>query len=446
LGISLLPRLCLAAADVSCLDPPYAMSGFRSPLDAYREDLSRMPDRQRLGADDEFWIILATGLRRLAQAAIRSRPATAHRLGQALVTLAQELSSPRRDANDQEIEATTDRPLGVAEALAQYPDPEHAGPLVSRIRAVAADAEEAGAMGLAREMLTDLVDIATHAKPLERGLVLLQLGRIARTLGDLDGAQDLLESAGDLGRTHGIRELEAREALGLGVIARTKGNYPAARAFFERGLSGALQVGLLDVQGMCHQGLMIVCAEGDDFDSAIRHAWHLVSSARTQGAREAEALATLAQLCAKAGYDAAALGAFMAALARTDAPRIRLPILAGIAASAGRLRNATRVGEAERAITAEANDAYPFETSGAWLAVARARRALGDVPSGDAAAEKAAVIAHAYKFYEITHRLEQEIVRPQIPLADVNLEFVRSLESWSNDPAAELSFSSVPMG
>ena len=188
------------------------MSGFRSPLDAYREDLSRMPGRQRLAADDEFWIILATGLRRLAQAANRSRPAAAHRLGQALVTIAQELSSPHRDGNDVEIEATTGRPMEVADALAHYPDPEHAGPLVNRIRGVAADAEEAGAIGLAREILTDLVDIAPHAPSLERGLVLLQLGRIARTLGDLDSAQDLLKSAGDLGRADGNRELEAREA------------------------------------------------------------------------------------------------------------------------------------------------------------------------------------------------------------------------------------------
>jgi tetratricopeptide (TPR) repeat protein len=421
------------------------MSGFRSPLDAYREDLSRMPGRQRLGADDEFWIILSTGLRRLAQATTRSRPAAARRLGQALVTLAEELSSPRHDGND-EIEETSDRPVVVADALANYPDPSHGAALVREIRAVAADAEEAGALGLAREILTDLSDIAPHAPTLERGLVLLQLGRIIRTLGDLEAAQDLLTAAGDLGRANGNRELEAREALGLGVVARTKGNYPAARSYFELSLAGAVETGLVDVQGMCHHGLMIVCAEADDFDAAMRHAWQLVSSARSQGAREAEALTNLAQLCAKAGYDAAALGAFTAALRRANAPRLRLPILAGIASSAGRLRNATRVADAERAITIEANEAFPFETSGAWLAVARARRALGDTRSGDAAAEKAAVIAHAHKFYEITHRLDKEVPRPQMPLADANLEFVRSLEAWSDDPFADVVVSSAPTG
>ena len=219
-----------------------------------------------------------------------------------------------------------------------------------------------------------------------------------------------------------------------------------ARSYFEAGLETATEIGLVEVQGMCHQGLMIVTAESEDFDAAMRHAWQVVSIARSQQSREAEALTNLAQLCAKAGYDAAALGAFTAALSRTTLTRIRLPILAGIASSAGRLRNAERVADAERAITAEANDAFPFETSGAWLAVARARRALGDTPSGDAAAEKAAVIAHAHRFYEITHRLEQEVIRPPMPLADTSLKLVRSLEVWSDDPSAELEFSSAPKG
>jgi tetratricopeptide (TPR) repeat protein len=422
------------------------MSGFRSPLDAYREDLSRMPGRQRLAADDEFWIILATGLRRLAQAANRARPAAAHRLGQALVTLAQELSSPRRDADDVEIDATTDRPLEVADALAHYPDPAYASALVATVKSVAADAEEAGAIMLAREVMTDLRDICGHAAVIDRGTVLIQLGRISRTLGDLDSAVDYFKAAGNLGRATGTRELEIREAAALAVVARTRGNYPSARELFERALDGAQELGLAEVTALAHQGLMIVTAEAGDFDTAIRHGWQAFSAARAEGAREAEVLGNLAQLCAKAGYDAAALGAFTAALVRTDAPRLRLPILAGIVASAGRLRNATRVADAELAIAAEASDAYPFETSGAWLAVARARRAIGDREAGDAAAETAAVIAHAHKFYEITHKLEQEVPRPQVPLADAGLVVMRSLESWSDEPAAEPSLSTLSRG
>ena len=422
------------------------MSGFRSPLDAYREDLSRMPGRQRLGADDELWIILATGLRRLAQAAPRSRPAAAHRLGQALVTVAQELSSPRRDGDDQEVDAATDRAIEVADALTHYPDPAYASALITTVKTVAGDAEEAGAVMLAREIMTDLREICGHAPPIDHGMVLIQLGRISRTLGDLEGAADFFKAAGDLGRATATRELEVREAAALAVLARTRGNYPSARQLFEHALEGAQELDLPDVGALAHQGLMIVTAEAGDFDAAIRHGWQAFSAARTEGAREAETLGNLAQLCAKAGYDAAALGAFTAALARTAAPRLRLPILAGIATSAGRLRNTARVADAERAIEAEGTDAFPFETSSAWLAVARARRAIGDKAAGDAAAEKAAVIAHAHKFYEITHRLEHDLPQPQMPLEDAGLIVVRSLEAWSDDPASERSLSTSSTG
>jgi tetratricopeptide (TPR) repeat protein len=405
-----------------------------------------MPGRQRLGADDEFWIILSTGLRRLAQATTRSRPAAARRLGQALVTLAEELSSPRRDGNDEEIEETSDRPVEVAEALAQFPDPAHAAALVSRIRSVASDAEEAGALGLAREILTDLHDIAPHAPPIERGMVLLQLGRIARTVGDLEGAADYYSAMGDVGRATGTRELEVREAAAKAVVARTRGNYPAARDLFERALIGANELDLSEVAGLAHHGLMIVNGEAGDFDSALDHGWQALSAARNEAAREAEMLINLAQLCVKAGYDTAALGGFCAALAKTTVPRLRLPALAGTAEAAGRLGDRTRVEVADRFIEREVSDAFPFESSRAWFAVSRAKRGLGETAAADAAAEKAAVIAHAHGFYEITHYLQPDNRPAPASLTEVGRTVIKSLEAWSDGPVAEQSLSTSSTG
>ena len=411
------------------------MSGFRSPLDAYREDLSRAPGRKRLAAGDEFWIILATGLRRLAQAPARSRKSAAQRLAHALETIAQD--SEKRSGSQTRVESdspATANPIAVAHALAHFPEPEHSGALVRHVCGAAADAEEAGALGLAREILTDLSELAAHAPPLERGTILMQLGRIARTSGDLDVARDFFSAVGDLGRATGTRELEVREAAALAVLARTRGNYPAARSLFETALAGATALGVVDVKGLAHQGLMIVEAEAGELDAAMRHGWQALSVAREQGAREAEALGNLAHLCSKAGYHNAALGAFTAALARTVAPRLRLPILAGIATCSARIGNRARVDWAERAIATESSSAFAFETAGAWLAIARARRALGDADAGDAAAEKAAAIAHAHQFFEITHRLEQEPPRAPVPLADAGMGVIRSLEAWSDDP------------
>ena len=57
----------------------------------------------------------------------------------------------------------TGRPSAVADALAHYPDPKFAGALITHVQGAAADAEEAGAVVLAREMLTDLRELASHA-------------------------------------------------------------------------------------------------------------------------------------------------------------------------------------------------------------------------------------------------------------------------------------------
>jgi len=424
------------------------MPGFRSPLDAYREDLSRAPGRKRLAAGDEFWIVLATGLRRLAQAPARSRRAGARRLASALVTFGQELDSSRsiRRPDDLPPVEQPGQPSSVAAALSHFPDAEFASAFLTTVRAAAADAEEAGAVILAREILTDLRELTSYAPVLDRGLILIQLGRIARSVGDLDSAKDLLAAADELSRDGVSLELETRVAAAQAVLARTRGNYPIARTLFESAMAGAQKLGLDDVAGLAHHGLMIVTAEAGDFDTALHHGWHALSAARAETAREAEMFTNLAQLCAKAGYDAAALGGFTAALARATAPRLRLPALAGTVAAAGRLQDATRVASAARAIELEANAAFPYETSRAWLSVARAKRALGDNGAADVAAERAADIAREHGFHEITHHAEQEVRPTPAALSRAGQEVVRSLETWSDGASIVGVFSSVSTG
>lgn len=420
------------------------MAGFRSPLDAYREDLSRAGDRKRFATGDEFWILLATGLRRIVQEPHVRRPAAARRLANILLTFGKELAkcpAPTIEIGEAGPAVVVERAAAVADALARFPEADDAGLLVRHVCAAAADAEEAGAVGLAREIVTDLRVLSSHAQPLDRGLVLMQLARIARTLGELDATLDLLRAVGDLGRATGTRELEVREAVGEGVLAHTRGNHPEARRLFETALAGASELGLVDVMGLAHQGLLIICASAGEFDLALHHGWNALSAARTEGTREAEALGNLAELCAKAGYHDAALGGFALALTRTAAPRIRLPALAGIATAAGRLGDAPRLRLADEAIAREANDAFSYETAGAWLALARAKRALGDPAGGDAAAKKAAVIAHAHGFFEIAHYLHQDAQPAPAPLAEPALQVIRSLTAWSGDNAADLVLS-----
>jgi len=272
-------------------------------------------------------------------------------------------------------------------------------------------------------------------------MILIQLARIARSVGELDTANDLLQAVGDLGRATGTPELEVRRAAAAGVLAQTHGNYPAARHHFEAALEGATEMKLDDVLGFAHQGLMIVAAQAGDLNAAIHHGWLAVSAARTEGTREAEALNNLAHLCMEAGYSAAALGGFITALGLTSAPRIRLPVLAGVAGAAGRLRDVRRLKLAADAINREASDAFPFETSSALLAVARAERAVGNSAAGDAASKRAAAIAHAHGFFEIAHYLHQDEQIAPTPLTEAGLRVVQSLETWFNDPVTESGLS-----
>jgi len=197
---------------------------------------------------------------------------------------------------------------------------------------------------------------------------------------------------------------------------------------------------------MSHQGLMIVASTAGDLSAALSHGLRAFSMARAQGSRVAEVLGNIADLCAQAGYHEAALGGFAAALARTTAPRLRLPILSGFVKSAARLGDRARLDEAERRIAEEANDAFPFETASAWAAVAVARTIVGDAAASDVAAEKAAIIARAYGYFEISHRLEQPKPVARVPLADSVMRAIRSLETWTDDPSVELELNSASTG
>ena len=96
---------------------------------------------------------------------------------------------------------------------------------------------------------------------------------------------------------------------------------------------------------------------------------------------------------------------------------------------------------AEGLVASEASDRFPFETARAWLAVATARRALGDADAAGAAAGKAAAIARAHGYFEIMHHLEQDSRIPPATLSSRGRELIRSFEQWSDHPSADLTLS-----
>ena len=71
---------------------------------------------------------------------------------------------------------------------------------------------------------------------------------------------------------------------------------------------------------------------------------------------------------------------------------------------------------------------------------------MGDADAADAAATKAAAIARAHGFHEITHYAAEDAHPAPASLSRGGLEVIKSLETWSDDPSLEVALSSAPTG
>jgi tetratricopeptide (TPR) repeat protein len=260
---------------------------------------------------------------------------------------------------------------------------------------------------------------------------LIQQARAVRKLGHLDAAMELYASAGALGRAADEPELEARESLGIGIVARTKGNYPDARRYFSDALERATALELSDVVGMAHHGLLISAASAGDIESALVHGWAAFQRIGPDRERQADILINLAQLSADAGYPESALIGNLAALKRSESPRLRLPALAGAVTAAARLGDSTKLDELARMIDVETQAVtMPYETAQALSALATALCAVGQATAATTHRDRAREIARSFGFSELRYMLEGLDTRPSRTSTPVEPRWL-SLESYS---------------
>ncbi len=140
-------------------------------------------------------------------------------------------------------------------------------------RGFAARMAEAGALSVAFSVIDAARQVSADASDRERGLLAADQARIARQLGELDTSEELYRTACAIGERSSDNELLSRSSLGRGVIARVRGNYPRARAFFQPGLQLAVTAGSKELEFFAHQGLTIVTCVTGDSDAAINHGW-----------------------------------------------------------------------------------------------------------------------------------------------------------------------------
>src|ERR1041385_1960782 len=203
-------------------------------LDAYRADLANAsgdePAPAAFGTRDEIWIVLGTALQRALALPRATRDAY---LEAALVDLMPSTGTLAASRG-----ATPDR-------------------LAAAVAEISEEAEDAGAYAMANTLL----DLGRLLVPLDavrlQGRLLARQARVQRKLGELDESVATYDRVEEAGRDHDDDELICRAQLGKGIVARVRGNYPAARAHFQRVLDSPGPSAEIDeCRSLAHAGLM----------------------------------------------------------------------------------------------------------------------------------------------------------------------------------------------
>jgi tetratricopeptide (TPR) repeat protein len=417
------------------------MLPIQSPLEAYRADLSRNPNRTDFGRSDTVWLLVAHCLHRLSRSQGDARRSIAENCASAIGDLAGTVSPDTAE------EASMLTQLArIRTGLPGIDTARGASEVVESTRMLAIQMADAGALWLAYSALGH-VRIAADAAPVrDLGMAMAEQAWVARSLGDLDSADDLYQGVAAAGKQHDEHELQARALLGLGVNARVRGNYPKARRAFKDGLALAVSAGNAELQSVGHQGLLIAAITAGDSDTALVHGWAAYELARGNCEREAELLVNVSHVSMVAGYPEAALHGFCASLKRASAARFRLPSLGGAAVASARVGNRDLVATIARV----AEDSLliaglPYESAGVLRSLSEAFDVVGDAPRAEDYRLRARALARKNGFFEIVLATEpkdtqatKESAASRRKLTTASLNVIQSLEAMETEVDAAL--------
>ena len=420
------------------------MLPLQSPLEAYRSDLSRHPNRTDFGRSDTVWLLVAHCLHRLSRAHGEARRSIAENCASAIGDLASTVSP------DTPEEAVMIAQLARLRGALPLIDTQRGGAdLIDAARTLARQMGEAGALWLSFSTLGHVRLAASAARTRDVGLAMADQAWVARTLGDLDSAEELYDQVTAAGVRAGEVELIARSLLGKGVTARVRGNYPKARTWLREGLEQAEAAGLSDLAAIGHQGLLIAAGTAGDLDTALVHGWAAYELLSADPDRQAEVLINVAQASLDAGQAIAARSGFLASLSRSESPRFRLACLGGAAvASATVGDSATLTSLACKAEESLSPSAFPYETAGVLKSLYRAFDLVGDSSRAEDYRLRARALARKNGFFEIVLATEAreavKAARSVVPvLSHESWNVIHSLESMESEPNA-LALSLTP--
>jgi tetratricopeptide (TPR) repeat protein len=412
-----------------------------APLDAYRSDLARDKSREDFGGSDTVWLLTAHCLSRIGRANAPDLPT----LGTQCASALRDFTEPSTDGTPTPAAEISDLLL-VVEGFGNLLSKAGADALTRGVRGMATRMADAGALSMAYTTVGLARKVTSGASDRERGLLAADQAMIARLLGDLETAEELYRVSEKVGEKSGDMHVLARCYIGRGVLDRTRGNYPRSRIFFERALELSETVQARELMRMAHQGLTICHAVSRNFDRGLQHAWATLQLANGDAAREAEALANLAQLCLDAGFPAAALRGYAAVLGRAVSPRVALSALGGASIAAAQAGEPAVLARASSEIVSRVGTSgMPYENAQALYHLATAYAAAGDTAHSDDYLVRARKIAKARGFFELLHKTDaaQVAKAAQAPAASAKLsrpsrDVVASLSEYDVGEAAEL--------
>lgn len=414
------------------------MLPLQTPLEAYRADLSRHPNRMDFGRSDTVWLLVAHCLHRLSRAQGDARRSIAENCASAIGDLASTV------APDTAEEAAMIQQLArLRHALPLMSAQRAAAEVVGSARILADQMGEAGAFWLAFSTLGHVRLAASAAPQRDLGLAMADQAWVARSLGDMDSADELYDGVATIGQRHDEAELQARAMLGKGVTARVRGNYPKARRHLVDGLQRAERAGLTDLAAVGHQGLLIAAATAGDHPTALVHGWAAYELAAGSPDRQAEILINLAQVSLLAGQPKAARSGFLASMSRTEQLRFKLPCIGGAAVASAALGDPTmlltlaRLGEESMSAAT-----LPFESASVLKSLFDAYRLVDDDARAEEYRLRARTLARKNGYFEIVLATDSAEAAPvksrpaTAPLSDESMSVIQSLESLETEPVA----------
>lgn len=372
----------------------------RAPLDALRADLDASPGNALLERDGGAWLVVARALHRLAELRPDDRGAYAGRMLAAWTS---------DDALLALLPGDFLPALAGATGIAGADEATDAADAVARVLAALGQLvegmERAGAFHLAYATLGLGRRAFPQARARARGLALVQQARVLRQLGDLATGAELYDMADAAGREAGDAEVRGRAAVGHGLLANMRGNYPRAREAFRAALDLAGEVPSVSL--LAHHGLMTGAISARDVETALVHGWRAFAGTVGDADRRADLLANLGEVARMAHAPDVALSCYLAALRLTRLDRIRLAALGGAVLAAVDLDALDQLDQLTREAEATiARSSLPYENAFALVELAEAHAGAGHSAAAWECAARAATLARTGGFHEVAHRVE----------------------------------------